>query len=147
MQEFNHVFRSHFLSVLVHVLFTSVAQSGFSRSNLFRSWFMLHGSAWPMGEHITSLSMNDGLGCALGPESTRLPKQSGNERLSCTVRLTTTPFTYRMCGLRSACVSSNCGMCAINLSYAGPNTVYCPRSTYDTVSGHNREIMPAYSHR
>ena len=35
----------------------------------------------------------------------------------------------------------------IVLSYAGPNTVYCPRTTYNTISGHDREIMPAYSRR
>ena len=72
--------------------------------------------------------------------------KAGNERLSCTVRHTpTTHFTYRTYGLCSACVSSYCCMRAITLSYAGPNTVYCPRMTYNTISGHDREIRPAYS--
>ena len=80
-------------------------------------------------------------GSCHGEPSQSRPK-CGNERLSCTVRHTTTTcFTYRTYGLCSACVSSYCRirrMRAIALSYAGPNTVYCPRTT---------ELLPAYDIR
>ena len=70
---------------------------------------------------------------------------TGNERLSCTVRYTTR-FTYWTHGLCSACVLSYCRMRAIT-SRTGPNTVYRLRTTYNTMSGHDREIRPAYSCR
>ena len=78
------------------------------------------------------------LGDVMEQETSQSRPICGNKRLSCTVQHTTTRFTYRTYGLYSACVSSYCHMRAITLSYAGPNTIYCPRTT---------ELLPAYDIR
>ena len=82
------------------------------------------------------------LGVIIGQETSQSRPKCGNERLSCTVRHTTTNrFMYQTYGLCSACVSSYCRMRAIIQSDAGHNTVYWPRTmellpTYDI--GHNK---------
>ena len=79
------------------------------------------------------------MGLVKEQETSQSRPRCGKEHLSCTARHTrTTRFTYWTYRLCSACVSSYCRMRAITLSYAGPNAVYCPRTT---------ELLPVYDIR
>ena len=102
--------------------------------------------------HVTScltfVSSMHFLGVFTMQETSRSKPKSGNERLSCTPCIQKQLVSHTGCsGLCSACVLSYCRMRPITMSYAGPNTVYCPQTTYDTISERYREIMPVYSRR
>ena len=80
--------------------------------------------------------------------------KAGTKQLSCIIwHTTSTCFTYRMYVLSAACVPSY-------YQYAGHNPVlqpaqtlliarvrwsYCPPTTYDRISGPDRDMRPAYS--